>query len=67
MSHTPTDPLLSVIQVATRLGLKASTIRKKILLRDIAYVKLGRSVRIPESEVERLILNGYRPVLRGPP
>lgn len=67
MSTTPTGPLLSVKEVAVRTGWRPCTVRKKILRREIAYVKLGRSVRIPESEVTRLIMNGFRPALRGPP
>ena len=67
MSTTPTGPLLSVNEVAAHTGWRPCTVRKKILRREIAYVKLGRSVRIPESEVQRLIMAGFRPVLRGPP
>lgn len=67
MSIKPAGPLRSVKEVAARTGWKPSTVRKKILRREIGYVKLGRSVRIPESEIERLIINGFRPALRGPP
>lgn len=67
MSIKPTGPLLSVKEVAVRTGWKPSTVRKKILCREIGYVKLGRAVRVPESEVERLIMAGFRPALRGPP
>jgi excisionase family DNA binding protein len=63
MSTTPTGPLLSVNEVAARIGWRPCTVRKKILRREIAYVKLGRSVRIPESEVQRLIMEGFRPAL----
>lgn len=63
MSNKPRGPLLSVNEVAARTGWKPCTVRKKIVRREIGYVKLGRSVRIPESEVERLIMNGFRPAL----
>jgi excisionase family DNA binding protein len=58
--------LLTVGEVAVRTGWKPSTVRKKILRRELGYVKLGRSVRIPESELERLIINGFRPALTNP-
>ena len=38
-----------------RIGWNPATIRAKILRREITYVKLGRSVRIPESAIMRLI------------
>ena len=63
MSTKPLGPLLNVKEVALRTGWKVSTVRKKIFRRELGYVKLGRSVRIPESELERLILNGFRPPL----
>jgi len=51
---------LRVEEVAKMLGYKSSTIRKKLLRREISYRKVGRIVVIPESEVERL-LSDYRP------
>jgi excisionase family DNA binding protein len=36
--------LLTVEEAATRLGLKSSTIRRRILERKIDYVKNGRAV-----------------------
>lgn len=47
--------LLTVAQAAQELGLKESTIRRWVLCRRIRCVKLGRCVRIPREEVERLI------------
>ncbi len=55
--------LLTVEEAATRLGLKPSTIRRRILERKIDYVKNGRAVRIPAEKVERIIAKGYRPAL----
>jgi len=63
MSTKPVGPLLSVKEVAVRTGWKPCTVRKKILRRELDYVKLGRSVRIPESELERLITSGFRPAI----
>jgi excisionase family DNA binding protein len=55
--------LLTVEEAATRLGLKSSTIRRRILERKIDYVKNGRAVRIPLETVERIIATGFRPAL----
>ena len=60
----PSAKLLTVREVAERLGLKESTIRKRILLRQIAYVKPGlRAVRIPVEELERILAAGFRTVI----
>lgn len=56
-------PLLTVMQFAERTGWKVSTVRKKILCREIAYVKLGRSIRIQESVLDALIESGFRPAI----
>jgi len=57
--------LLTVAQVADRLGLKQATIRRRILERRLPYVKLGRAVRIPVEAVDALIASSYRPALEG--
>lgn len=54
------EQLLSVVDVANRLGLKESTIRRRILERKLAYVKNGRAVRVPIEVVEHLIAEGWR-------
>ena len=54
------ERLLTVRETAGRLGLKECTIRRRILERRIAYVKNGRSVRIPIEVVEVLIETGWR-------
>jgi excisionase family DNA binding protein len=50
--------LLLVAEAAERLGLKPATIRAKILRREITYVKLGKSLRIPEAVVDKMIKDG---------
>jgi excisionase family DNA binding protein len=65
MIAKPMGLLLTVNEFAARTGWKPCTVRKKILRRELGYIKMGRSVRIPESELERLITNGFRPALRG--
>jgi excisionase family DNA binding protein len=60
----PSAKLLTVHEVANRLGLKESTIRKRILQRQIAYVKASlRAVRIPVEELERILVAGFRAVI----
>lgn len=53
--------LLSVPEFATALGVTPACIRRWLLERKIACVKLGRLCRIPATEVDRLISRGYRP------
>lgn len=61
-----TKKLLTAEEAAERLGLKTSTIRRKILVREITTVKLGRSVRIPVECIDEMIKAGWRePVVQG--
>jgi excisionase family DNA binding protein len=61
-SQVENDRLLSPKEAAERLGVKLPTIRRKILRREISFVKLSsRCVRIPLSEIVRLITNGTVP------
>lgn len=55
--------LLTLEQAAERLGLKPVTIRMWASARKIARVKLGRAVRIPESEIAKIIERGLIPAL----
>jgi excisionase family DNA binding protein len=50
-----------IADAAELLSLKESTLRKWILLRKIGVRKVGGAVRIPESEIARLIRGGYIP------
>jgi len=60
--------LLSVQEVASRLGMNAWTIRSWVAEGKLASVKLGKSqrsaVRIPSSEVQRLFLENLRPATK---
>lgn len=47
--------MLSIAEAARQLGLKEGTVRLWISRHKIAHVKLGRAVRVPQEEVERLI------------
>ncbi|MGH9533816.1 MAG: helix-turn-helix transcriptional regulator [Terriglobales bacterium] len=60
------EALLTVKAAAVRLGLTQATIRAWLLRRRIGCVRLSpRAVRIPSSEVERLIRQGTVPRLEG--
>jgi excisionase family DNA binding protein len=53
--------LLSVPQFADSLGVTPACIRRWILERRITTVKLGRLIRVPASEIARLVNSGLRP------
>jgi excisionase family DNA binding protein len=55
--------LLTLEQAAERLGLKPVTLRMWASARKIARVKIGRAVRVPESEIARIIERGLIPAL----
>lgn len=54
------DRYLRIKEFAERSQYKSSTIRKKILQRELGYLKMGRLVLIPKSELAR-IQGDYRP------
>lgn len=56
-----TQTLHPVKDAATRLGISIWTLRKKAYEGDVASIKIGAKLLIPESEVERLIREGMRP------
>jgi len=58
--------LLTLMQCEDRTGKKVSTWRKAIARREIPFVHLGRSVRIPEEFIEELIRAGWRDALTQP-
>jgi excisionase family DNA binding protein len=53
--------LLSVPEFASALHITVACARRWILERKITTVKLGRLIRIPMGEVNRLIEAGTRP------
>jgi excisionase family DNA binding protein len=59
LSSRRSERLLTIAEAATRLGLKISTIRRRILERRIAVVRIGRAVRIPIEVVDALIADGW--------
>lgn len=52
---SPSDPLLTPQQVADFLGASLRTIQRRIADHSIRTLKLGRIVRIPASEIGRLL------------
>jgi excisionase family DNA binding protein len=52
------DTLLTVEQAAERLGTSERFVRRLIAERRIAYVKLGRYVRIPEPDLINFVTTG---------
>ncbi len=59
------EKLYRVSEAAQITSHKESTWRKWILLRKVRVTKIGASVRIPESELSRLILQGQVPAREG--
>ncbi len=55
---------LTVKEVAVMFGVAESTVRLWIGRRDIAVIRLGRSVRIPKTEINRLISENTIPIRR---
>jgi excisionase family DNA binding protein len=47
-------PPLTVKETATALGLSVACIRSWVASHRISYLKLGRAIRIPASEIERI-------------
>ena len=55
------ETLQPVKDAARRLGISVWTLRKKAYEGDVASVKIGAKLLVPESEIERLIREGMRP------
>jgi len=61
--------LLTIREAAQKLGLREKTIRRRVALRKIEYIKAGeRAVRIPSTEIDRIIEAGRVPRIatKGP-
>ena len=49
------------IEQCAALGFwKEATWRKKVLRREVPYLKIGRSIRIPADFIEKLLRDGRR-------
>jgi len=56
-----TETLHPVKDAARQLGISVWTLRKRAYEGDVASVKIGAKLLIPESEIARLIQEGMRP------
>jgi len=57
--------LLTVSEAAIETRMSASWWRQKVFRREIDFLKIGRSVRIPRSTVEQVIENSTVRASRG--
>jgi excisionase family DNA binding protein len=55
------NKLLSIVEFAEALGVTVACCRRWILERRVTFTKIGRLVRIPAAEVDRLIAEGLHP------
>jgi excisionase family DNA binding protein len=53
-----TDKLLTVEEAAGRLGTSVRFVRRLVLERRIAYIKVGRHVRIAEADLADFVAAG---------
>jgi excisionase family DNA binding protein len=58
-------PPLKVAKAAQELDVSIHTVRAWIAQRRIGHVRLGRSIRIPAAEIERLLEAGFVPARRS--
>jgi len=54
------DRLLNISQFAELLGVSRACVRRWVLERKVTIVKVGRLVRIPSTEFDRIVSNGTR-------
>ena len=53
------EKLLTIPEAAERLALAPATLRKWLYLRRLPCVRLGRAVRLRESDVEAIVRAGF--------
>lgn len=58
-----TDKLLTLDQCAERIGNKTSTWRAWIMKRKVTYYKVGRSIRVLESDLLKIIEEAKVPAI----
>ena len=54
----------TVEQAAAELNLSKATIRAWIALRRLGHIRLGRAIRVPAEEIQRVLTAGYVPPRR---
>jgi excisionase family DNA binding protein len=60
---TTTGDVRTISETALLLNLSPATIRSWVRSQKLGYTRLGRSIRIPASEIDRLLTDGYHPPL----
>ena len=55
--------LRSLPEAADRLGLSVKTLRMWVWRRSIEYVKIGRTIRISDDKINKIIERGTVPAL----
>lgn len=55
------ERLLTLSESADELGMTERWMRRRVERKEVEYVKLGGLVRIPESELDRLVERGRVP------
>jgi len=58
--------LLTLVECEFQTGRKVSTWRKAIARREIPFVRIGRSVRIPQEVIDEMVQKGWRDPLISP-
>jgi excisionase family DNA binding protein len=53
--------LLNLQQFGDEIGIKVATVRSWVLKHKISVVRVGRLVRVPRTEVERIMKEGLTP------
>ena len=61
MSAIQNDELFRVEPAAAKLGIKAKTLRNWIGGRRIGVHRIGRAVRVPGFEINRILEQGFVP------
>jgi excisionase family DNA binding protein len=56
-----TGDAVRVSVAARRLGMSRQTLYNWVAQRRIGSLRFGRSVRIPASEIQRIVTEGFRP------
>jgi excisionase family DNA binding protein len=57
-----TQGLLTITEFAEKLRVTPACIRRWVLERRVISIKIGRCVRIPREEAQRIVDAGVRPV-----
>lgn len=54
-----TEPTLTLVQVAQRLGLGALEVRRMLRTEQMPVIQEGRKMRVPKAFVDELIERGW--------